>query len=135
MAPDEGDEPEAGDPPTSAETGQERWQRARTELIRAWNLGQVAPVQNLPPPKEIIERQDLHQDVGLKKTYAYWLLALVTAQLILANTVFVVYAWEGRSWDLDASVIYVWLITTLVELVGVVLIVARYLFPRRDSSG
>lgn len=75
---------------------------------------------------------DLRQDVQLKRRYAKWLLILVAAQLLAADVVFVVYAWAGKGWELPAGVIEVWLAATLVELVGVVLVVTRYLFPRRD---
>lgn len=57
----------------------------------------------------------------------------MVAQLIVANTVFVVYAWAGEHRDLDAVVIDVWLGATLVQVIGVVAIVTRYLFPRRDG--
>lgn len=32
------------------------------------------------------------------------------------------------------AVVQVWLVATLVELIGVVLVITRYLFPRRDGS-
>jgi hypothetical protein len=75
---------------------------------------------------------DLRQDIQLKQRYAKWLLILIAAQLLVADLIFVVYAWAGEGWELSAGVIEVWLAATLVELVGVVLVVTRYLFPRRD---
>ena len=78
---------------------------------------------------------DHWQDIQLKKTYAKWLLRLVAAQLLIADVVFIAYAWAGNNWDLDASVIQVWLGSTLVELIGVALVITRYLFPRRDRNG
>jgi hypothetical protein len=77
---------------------------------------------------------DHFQDIKLKKKYANWLLWLITIQLFVADAVFVTYAWEGEHWRLDAAVIQVWLITTLVELIGVALVITRYLFPRRDRQ-
>jgi hypothetical protein len=78
---------------------------------------------------------DLRQDIELKRRYAKWLLILVAAQMVFADLVFCVYAWAGKSWELSAGVIEVWLAATLVELVGVVAVVTRYLFPRRDLDG
>lgn len=75
---------------------------------------------------------DHFQDIKLKKKYANWLLWLITAQLVVADAVFVAYSWEGKHWRLEASVIQVWLVATLVELIGVALVITRYLFPRRD---
>jgi hypothetical protein len=77
---------------------------------------------------------DRWQDIQLKKTYASWLLRLVAAQLLVADVVFVVYAWVGEHWELDTAVVQIWLVTTLVELIGVALVITRYLFPRRDGN-
>jgi hypothetical protein len=76
---------------------------------------------------------DHWQDIQLKKTYARWLLRLVAVQLFVADAVFVVYAWAGEHWRLDTGVVQVWLVATLVELIGVALVITRYLFPRRDG--
>jgi hypothetical protein len=81
---------------------------------------------------------DHWQDIQLKRTYAKWLLILVAVQLFIADVVFVSYAWAGEGWHLQPGVIQVWLVSTLVELIGVALVITRYLFPRRDrieSSG
>lgn len=75
---------------------------------------------------------DHWQDIQLKRTYAKWLLILVAAQLFVADAVFVTYAWAGENWHLETGVIQVWLAATLVELIGVALVITRYLFPRRD---
>lgn len=77
---------------------------------------------------------DHWQDIQLKKTYAKWLLRLVAAQLFVADAVFVAYAWAGKGWDIDTGVVQVWLVATLVELIGVALVITRYLFPRRDHD-
>ena len=87
-----------------------------------------------PAPSKLLA-QDHQQDINLKKKYADWLLGAVVAQLIVANAVFVVYAWAGEHGDLDAVVIDVWLGATLVQVIGVAAIVTRYLFPRRDGVG
>lgn len=93
-----------------------------------------AEIESLPGPAQL-EAQDHQQDITLKKQYAYWLLGAVVGQLLIADIVFIVYAWEGKGWDLDAVVIDVWLAATLIQVIGVVTIVTRYLFPRRDSAG
>jgi hypothetical protein len=78
---------------------------------------------------------DHWQDILLKKSYATALLRLVAVQLFVADAVFIVYAWVGMHWRLDAGVIQVWLAATLVELIGVALVITQYLFPRRDRDG
>ena len=53
---------------------------------------------------------------------------------MIADAVFVVFAWAGRGWELPPGVIEVWLAATVVQVVGVVAIVTRHLFPNRDGS-
>jgi len=62
------------------------------------------------------------------------LLRLVAAQLFVADAVFIAYAWAGRQWDLEPGVIQFWLGATIVELIGVALVVTQYLFPKRDRD-
>jgi hypothetical protein len=80
----------------------------------------------------VLKGLDHWQDIQLKKSYAMALLRLVAGQLFVADVVFIVYAWAGRDWDLDPGVIQFWLGATIVELIGVALVVTQYLFPKRD---
>jgi hypothetical protein len=110
-----------------------REERAREEIQQALIGGYTHPIHKLPPTKEELERAHLQQDLELKKRYGNRLLRLVTIQLAIADIVFVLYFIVGVHWKLPEGVIYVWLVTTLVELVGVATVVTRYLFPRRDG--
>jgi hypothetical protein len=85
-----------------------------------------------PHDHEVLKGLDHWQDIQLKKSYAMALLRLVAGQLFVADVVFIVYAWAGRDWDLDPGVIQFWLGATIVELIGVALVVTQYLFPKRD---
>lgn len=127
-----GDEDESASQPT-ADPNRELIR----ELVQRMRAGEPvddgAEIDSLPEPAQL-HAQDHQQDITLKKKYADWLLGAVIGQLLLANTVFVAYAWAGKGWDLEAVVINVWLGATLVQVIGVVAIVTRYLFPRRDSS-
>jgi hypothetical protein len=113
----------------------ERNPRVREEVANALAGGEVARVQVLPPSRDELEREHLQQDLELKKRYGRWLLWLVTAQLVVADLLFTLYFIVGAHWDPPEGVMYAWLTTTLVELVGVVTVVTRYLFPRRDQTG
>lgn len=73
------------------------------------------------------------QEHGLRQSYADWLLWLLAGQFLIADAVFVAFAWVGRRWDLPPQVIEVWLVATVVQVVGVVAIVSRHLFPNRDG--
>ncbi|HJZ35128.1 MAG TPA: hypothetical protein VJ204_02555 [Solirubrobacterales bacterium] len=74
------------------------------------------------------------QEHGLRQRYADWILWLLGAQFVIADAVFVTFAWVGRSWDLPPGVVEVWLAATVVQVVGVVAIVTRHLFPNRDQG-
>lgn len=78
---------------------------------------------------------DTRQNIELKKTYAKWMLIGMGAQLLVANVIFVAYAWVGVGWEVRPSVMHSWLGATVIQLVGVVYVITRYLFPNRDESG
>jgi glutathione S-transferase len=81
-----------------------------------------------------LRRLFAEQEHGLRQMYANWILWLLGAQFVIADAVFVSFAWIGKSWDLSPGVIEVWLAATVVQVVGVVAIVTRHLFPSRDRS-
>lgn len=106
-------------------------------IVRAARTGAatgVGSIEQLPPTDEHITRTDRAQDVRLKRIYANWLLGTLLGQLVVADTVFVFYAWLGRDWNLSAVVIDSWLAATFLEIVGIVYVVTNYLFPKRDGS-
>ena len=105
--------------------------RQLVQRSRSGDSEESSGLSSLPRPAQL-QAKDHQQDIDLKKKYANWLLGAVIAQLVVANAVFIAYAWAGKDWDLDAVVIDVWLVATLVQVIGVVAIVTRYLFPRRD---
>jgi hypothetical protein len=74
------------------------------------------------------------QEHGLRQRYADWILWLLGAQFVIADAVFVAFAWAGRSWDLPPGVVEVWLAATVVQVVGGVAVVTRHLFPNRDGK-
>ncbi len=74
------------------------------------------------------------QEIELRRTYANGLLRILTAQLVIADLVFVVFAWAGKDWNLSTAVIDTWLGAVVVQVIGVVLVVTRHLFPQRDGK-
>jgi hypothetical protein len=73
---------------------------------------------------------DHHLDVQLKSMVARGALWAMIGQLVVADTVFVLYAGLGRGWNVPGEVMLGWLTATVVEIIGVVVVVARYLFPK-----
>lgn len=81
-----------------------------------------------------LRRLFAEQEHGLRQMYANWILWLLGAQFVIADAVFVTFAWIGKGWDLPPGVVEVWLAATVVQVVGVVAIVTRHLFPGRDRT-
>jgi hypothetical protein len=90
------------------------------------------------PERERVQDMDLRQlfadqEHALRQRYGVWILRLLGAQFLIADAVFVLFAWVGRRWEVPPGVIEVWLAATVVQIVGVVAVVTRHLFPNRDG--
>jgi hypothetical protein len=136
MNADEGSKPTGGggDEPHESDTSSQFTADLERQVVATAKSGAGREVEELlPAPLRHLPEQDHRQDIDLKRLYAKGLLLLLGGQMILADTVFVVYAWAGKQWNLAPEVINVWLGATVVQLIGVVLVVTRYLFPRRDG--
>jgi hypothetical protein len=81
-----------------------------------------------------LRRKFAGQEYELRRTYARRILLLLVAQFLIADGVFIAFAWVGEHWDLSTAVIDVWLAATVVQVVGIVLVVTRHLFPDRDGK-
>jgi hypothetical protein len=80
-----------------------------------------------------LKRKYAKQEIELRRKYAWVLLAILAAQILVADTVFTVFADVGRRWRLSDGVIQIWLAATVIEIVGVVTVVTRHLFPGRNQ--
>lgn len=74
------------------------------------------------------------QTLKFRGIYGWVLLGALLAQLALADSVFVVYAWRGVGWDIPGVVMTAWLSATVVEVIGVVYAITRSLFPLADRA-
>jgi hypothetical protein len=81
-----------------------------------------------------LKRKAAELEYRLKSRYATWILILLGTQLLAANVMFTAFAWAGEGWELSTSVVQVWLAATVVQVVGVVYVVTRHLFPNRDGE-
>jgi hypothetical protein len=108
--------------------------RATAEAQRVLASGDVRQSAEMPDMFMFLPEKERKQDRELKLSYATWLRWLLAAQLAIADVVFVVYAWAGERWNLHPAVINIWLGATVVQVVGVVLVVTRHLFPLRDHA-
>lgn len=128
----EGDSPPE---PDSEEVRTEPSEEERAAVKEVARSGRGTSIDELrPDDTQAIAGMDAIQDVKLKKQYADELLKLLRRQLFVTNAAFVAYAWFGRDWDVQPEVMQVWIGATVVELIGIVAVVTRYLFPRRDTQ-
>ncbi|QWS32600.1 hypothetical protein [Curtobacterium aetherium] len=100
----------------------------RRRRRRWWKWPRRRPTR--PTTLDEVVLADHHLDVQLKAVVARGALLAMGVQLFVADTVFVLYAWLGTDWTVPGPVILGWLSATVVEVIGVVAIVARYLFPK-----
>jgi hypothetical protein len=107
--------------------------------------GEASPTADLPERLRNLDEEEraqglslrqlfTEQEHGLRQKYADWIIWLLGSQFVVADAVFVAFAWAGMNWQLTAGVIEIWLAATVVQVVGVVAIVTRHLFPNRDRS-
>jgi hypothetical protein len=81
-----------------------------------------------------LQKMFAEQEHGLRQSYADWIIRVLGVQLLVADAVFIVFAWAGKDWQLSSGVIEIWLAATVVQVVAVVAIVTRHLFPNRDQG-
>ncbi len=117
--------PEDAEPPIPSPD-----ERDRGFWIADIGLTDPTPVKSLPPSrKERLEGDDLEQSIKLKRFYGLGILLLMGLQLIVVNAVFVIYASKGYDWRPPEGVVQVWLTATFVQIVSVVVVITRSLFP------
>lgn len=77
---------------------------------------------------------DAEQSFKLRRRYARSLLIGLGIQILAVDGIFLLYAYKGAHWAIPAATMNVWIAATVVQVVGVVAIVSRYLFPLGRSQ-
>jgi hypothetical protein len=105
-------------------------------LSRGGGAVKSKSVNELPPErKERLEGDDLEELIKLKRFYGRSVLALMTLQLVVVNAGFLVYSWKGYEWAPPEGVVQVWLTATFVQIVSVVVVITKSLFPGHRGEG
>lgn len=94
----------------------------------------VLDVASLEYQKSLIALDDKVQDMWIKKVYAGVFCFMMTLQLIFTNVLFCLYASKGVDWKIPTSALGLWLNATVVQTIGIVYVIIRHLFPRRDEK-
>lgn len=88
--------------------------------------------------KRRIANEKARKELGYGRAYAYGALAAMGVQVLIADAAFYWYGYEhvvnGYRWQIPAGAIQVWLAATVVQIIGVVLVIARSLFPTEKPS-
>jgi hypothetical protein len=99
-------------------------------LARSGEAAKPRTVKELPPErKERLEGDDLEELIKLKRFYGRVMLILMTLQLVAVNAGFLLYSWKGYDWRPPDGVVQVWVTATFVQIVSVVVVITRSLFP------
>ncbi len=105
------------------------------EVVATATISDREPAPNLEQfeEKQKLANRKASQELGFGKVYAYGALMAMSTQVAIADTAFYIYGYEN-GWHIPANAIEVWLAATVIQVIGVVLVIARSLFPARRSS-
>lgn len=105
-------------------------EQAFEDFLERIGLGDATQVTALPPSRrERLEGDDFEQLIRLKRFYGFGVLGLMAAQPIVVNAGFLLYAGLGYGWAPPEGAVQVWLTATFVQIVSVVVVITRSLFP------
>jgi hypothetical protein len=112
---------------------------------------QAAPPAHAQPTPTLVEHEAARRKLENRRTenllaygnfYAYGAIGMMMLQILIADIAFYWYRYEhiehGRHWQIPVGAIQVWLAATVVQVIGVVLVIASSLFPpepKRSSAG
>lgn len=113
------------DPPQPATTRADR--RAVRQAYDAALEPPNKPIAAIGDNRAIVLRAG-EQHLRLRGFYAVYLSVLLAVQLAVADGIFIAYAAWGVHWKLAEPLVGVWLGAAVVQVIGVVLVVAKYLF-------
>jgi hypothetical protein len=82
---------------------------------------------------EELATEGRRHDLILRKRVGAFALYGVSAELLIANAVFVAYAWKGKHWNVPTAAINVWVGATVVQIFGILYVITNYLFPKSGT--
>jgi hypothetical protein len=83
---------------------------------------------------EELATESKRHDLSLRKRVSAFALIGVSAELVIANAVFVAYAWAGEHWRVPTDAINVWLGATVIQIIGILYVITNYLFPKSGTT-
>lgn len=128
MSDDQGaaDEPPP-EPARAGATAEELLRRANARGIPVESNDDLARAHATIDLDEHVDRRDLRRLVGVGA------LVVMIMQILIADWVFIRHA-EAVEWRLSATAITAWMGATVIEVIAVVLVIARSLFPQPPAT-
>ena len=90
-----------------------------------------AEEQDLDAEQKVAELRGINQDIDERKKYAHRSFWLVTGWLIAIGIIFIFQGFRFYGFSLEPEVLLALIGGTTTGIVGIFLVVSRYLFPRR----
>jgi hypothetical protein len=95
-------------------------------------------VELLTPDEELsmaaLKRRDRGQTIKLRWGLALFAIIAVSVQILVANLIFGWYMWANGWRNLPSEIMIAWMSATVVEVIGIVVIIARNLFPSSQRA-
>jgi hypothetical protein len=107
----------------------EHFSKALEYLKQAEESAPVSPARF----EDGISRRKRQNEVKLHSRVGNGALLLMVVQLLIADTAFYIYGFYN-SWEIPTAAITTWLAATVIQIVGVVLVIAKNLFPSITES-
>ena len=94
----------------------------------------TSDVVDLDDAEEVDNQEDADQrrktiENDARESYAKVARWAMVGQVFTADAIFVAYAWAGRSWNVEPGVMIAFLSSTVVQVIGVFLVITKSLFP------
>lgn len=115
--------PEPPQPPEPAGASSDVGQEAAARQVQ----GKEAVPARSDADLRAFRRSTTRQRINFRKIYGRVLLGALIVQLLVGDAVFIAYA-VGNAWHIPAEAIIAWLTATVVQVVGLVYVIVRYLF-------
>jgi hypothetical protein len=93
-----------------------------------------APKDRLEADRRQVGVDRARSDLKLSKWVGYGALVLLAVQIAVADKAFFDYG-HAYGWKIPVTAISAWLAAIVIQVVGVVLVIAHYLFPPNGDGG
>ena len=134
MVKGEGEDQEV--PSTASPTRAAASASVKVEATLPPSADSAEPTPTLPEheaEKREIEAKRRRNLLGFGKFYAYGAMIGMGIQVLIADVAFYIYGYENH-WHIPSAAIDVWLGAVVVQVIGVVVVIARSLFPPESSE-